>query len=48
MLFLISSPLLDEYQVHPSTSRRWNDELKAKGHSRIDAPVSGGVKASHD
>ena len=31
-------------QVHPSTSRRWHDEIEAQGHARIDAPVSGGVK----
>lgn len=34
--------------VHPSTSRRWNDEIAAKGHARIDAPVSGGVKGAQD
>jgi len=35
--------------VHPTTSRRWSDQIAAKGHARIDAPVSGGVKVSeHD
>lgn len=57
---LVTSVLLDSAQsessiifvdcstVHPSTSRRWHEELEARGHARIDAPVSGGVKGAQD
>jgi 3-hydroxyisobutyrate dehydrogenase-like beta-hydroxyacid dehydrogenase len=34
--------------VHPTTSRQWYQEAASRGHSRIDAPVSGGVKVSYD
>lgn len=39
---------VDSSTVHPTTSRRWNDEMAAQGHARIDAPVSGGVKGAQD
>ncbi|CAB9525942.1 hydroxyisobutyrate dehydrogenase, mitochondrial [Seminavis robusta] len=43
-----STLFVDCSTVHPSTSRRWNEELKEKGHTRMDAPVSGGVKGATD
>lgn len=41
-----SSLLIDCSTVSPTTSRHWNHEATKRGHSLIDAPVSGGVKGA--
>jgi 3-hydroxyisobutyrate dehydrogenase len=40
--------VIDCSTVSPSTSRYWHDQLAAKGHVFVDAPVSGGVHGAQN